>query len=250
MTKFSAKAGLIILIAACVLLLTTTIFRPMEHNILGIVEETNVRKITVTAYGLNVRSGIGTRFTVVDVLYKGEEADVLGKVGNWYIIHTKDDVVGAVSSNYTKPVTPSSKPNPTPQPNPDKSSDLSYQQSKMLELVNSERSKAGLKPLLWDADLARVANYKAIDMVQNNYFSHSSPTYGSPFDMMKQFGIQYRAAGENLAGYNDVIKAHNGLMNSDGHRKNILNSSFTHIGIGVQNSPRYGYVFVQMFVGR
>ncbi len=136
------------------------------------------------------------------------------------------------------------------QPAPQEPSGLSSEQARMLELVNAERTKAGLNPLAWDAELANVANVKAKDMVDNNYFSHTSPTYGSPFDMMKSFGIRYRTAGENLAGYSSVEGAHNGLMNSEGHRKNILNPSFTHIGIGVQRSPRYGYVFVQMFVGR
>ena len=141
-------------------------------------------------------------------------------------------------------------PTETPQPPVENPSGLSAEQSRMLELVNQERAKAGLHALKWDADLARVADLKAQDMVQNNYFSHTSPTYGSPFDMMRNFGIKYRTAGENLAGYNSVEGAHNGLMNSDGHRANILNSSFTHIGIGVQKSPRYGYVFVQMFIGK
>ncbi len=127
---------------------------------------------------------------------------------------------------------------------------LSYEQNRMFELINEERVKAGIKPLVFDTELANVANVKAQDMVDNNYFDHNSPTYGSPFDMMKNFGIRYYAAGENLAGYNNVDKAHVGLMNSDGHRKNILNPNFTHVGIGVCKSPKYGYVFVQMFIGK
>lgn len=127
---------------------------------------------------------------------------------------------------------------------------LSYEQNRMLQLINEERTKAGINPLIFDDELTKVASVKAQDMVDNNYFEHNSPTYGSPFDMMKNFGIQYYAAGENLAGYNNVEKAHIGLMNSDGHRKNILNSNFTHIGIGICKSPKYGYVFVQMFIGK
>lgn len=142
----------------------------------------------------------------------------------------------------TKPVTPEPESPQTEQVG------LSYEQSRMLELVNEERVKAGAKPLVFDTELANVAYAKAKDMVDNNYFSHDSPTYGSPFTMMKNFGIRYSAAGENLAGYNNVDKAHVGLMNSEGHRNNILNSNFTHIGIGVHKSPKYGYVFVQMFI--
>ncbi len=137
-----------------------------------------------------------------------------------------------------------------PTEDPQQATELSYEQNRMLELINEERSKIGANPLIFDEELARVANIKAQDMVDNNYFDHNSPTYGSPFDMMKSFGIRYYAAGENLAGYNNVEKAHVGLMNSDGHRKNILNTNFTHVGIGVCKSPRYGYVFVQMFIGK
>jgi len=148
------------------------------------------------------------------------------------------------------PEQPQTPEQPKTSEQPQTPSGLTAEQARMLELVNQERTKAGLKALEWDAEVARVANIKAQDMVQNNYFSHTSPTYGSPFDMMKSFGIKYRTAGENLAGYNSVEGAHNGLMNSDGHRANILNPNFTHIGIGVQKSPRYGYVFVQMFIGK
>jgi len=143
------------------------------------------------------------------------------------------------------------QPAPTPEEKPEQpSSQIGSQQAQMLEMVNQERAKAGLKPLAWDANLANVAQVKAKDMVDNNYFDHNSPTYGSPFNMMKNFGISYRAAGENLAGSSSVERAHTGLMNSEGHRKNILNSNFTHIGIGVEKSPRYGYVYVQMFIGK
>ena len=117
-------------------------------------------------------------------------------------------------------------------------------------MVNQERTKAGLKPLTWDADLANVAQVKAKDMSDNNYFDHNSPTYGSPFEMMKKFGISYRAAGENLAGSSRAERAHVGLMNSEGHRKNILNPNFTHMGIGVDKSTRYGYIYVQMIIGK
>lgn len=152
------------------------------------------------------------------------------------------------------------QPKPAPQPEPEKKpenkpstqapSSVGGMQGQMLDLVNSERVNSGLKPLIWDGNLAEVAQVKAKDMSDNNYFDHNSPTYGSPFEMMKKFGITYRAAGENLAGSSGVERAHVGLMNSEGHRKNILNPNFTHMGIGVEKSTRYGYVFVQMFVGR
>lgn len=141
--------------------------------------------------------------------------------------------------------TPKPTPAPTPTPNPG-GYQLSASEQEMVRLVNEERQKADVAPLKIDLELSRVARIKSQDMYDNNYFSHTSPTYGSPFDMMKKFGISYRTAGENIAMHNSVQSAHNGLMNSDGHRRNILNPSFTHIGIGIVN----GRYYTQMFIGK
>ncbi|GIP55152.1 hypothetical protein J42TS3_41870 [Paenibacillus vini] len=112
--------------------------------------------------------------------------------------------------------------------------------------MNQERAKQGLKPLAGNAELNNMALAKAKDMSQNNYFDHTSPTYGSPFDMMKKFGISYSYAGENIAmGQKtpaDVVKA---WMNSEGHRANIMNANYNLIGVGYYN----GY-WAQEFVGR
>ena len=87
-------------------------------------------------------------------------------------------------------------------------------------------------------------------MVANNYFSHTSPTYGSPFDMLKNFKVSYRTAGENIAGNATNSGAVNAWMNSSGHKANILNNSFNYTGIGVVKSPKYGKIYVQMFIGK
>ncbi|WP_143055940.1 peptidoglycan-binding protein [Anaerobranca gottschalkii] len=120
----------------------------------------------------------------------------------------------------------------------------------MLELVNQERIRHGLRPLIMDQNIVMVARLKSQDMIVNRYFAHHSPVYGSPFDMMRSFGITFRTAGENLAGSPSVIRAHTNLMNSPGHRANILNPNFTHIGIGIVEGGPYGIMFTQMFVGR
>lgn len=130
------------------------------------------------------------------------------------------------------------------------SGDFAGMEEEMLALINSERAKNSLSPLVMDSQVRQVARMKSQDMVDNDYFSHYSPTYGSPFDMMDEFGIKYVAAGENIAGNSTVEKAHTALMNSAGHRKNILNSQFTHIGIGIKKSDKYGYVFTQMFISK
>lgn len=119
----------------------------------------------------------------------------------------------------------------------------------MVDLVNAERAKNGVAPLTVNYKLTGVARIKAQDMIDNNYFAHNSPTYGSPTDMMKKFGITYRTAGENLAGAPDVDTAHKNLMNSSGHRANILNGNFKEVGIGVVEGGPYGKMFVQMFIG-
>lgn len=141
------------------------------------------------------------------------------------------------------------QPAPAPQ-QPDQTSGLTAAEQQMLNLVNQERAKAGLAPLKADLQLTKLARMKSQDMIAKNYFSHQSPTYGSPFDMMRKYGVTYRTAGENIAGNGSVPGAHTALMNSSGHRANILGSQFTHVGIGIVPGGRYGMMFTQMFVGR
>ncbi len=124
---------------------------------------------------------------------------------------------------------------------------LSYEKE-VVRLVNDIRRENGLNELTYDWELSRVARYKSQDMKDNNYFSHTSPTYGSPFEMMKSFGISYRTAGENIArGYSTPQAVVNGWMNSKGHRANILNASFTRIGVGYVANGKY---WTQMFISK
>lgn len=160
-------------------------------------------------------------------------------------------------SNVEPPAAPAPQPQPQPQPSEPKpqpspapdTSALNADEQRMLQLVNQERAAAGLAPLKANMELVRLARLKAQDMIKLNYFSHTSPTYGSPFDMIKSAGISYRYAGENLAGAYSVDVAHTNLMNSPGHRANILNANFKEVGIGVINGGPYGKMFVQMFIG-
>jgi uncharacterized YkwD family protein/spore coat assembly protein SafA len=119
----------------------------------------------------------------------------------------------------------------------------------VVQLVNQERAKNGLKPLKHNWQVSRVARYKSADMRDRNYFSHTSPTYGSPFDMMKAFRIQYSTAGENIAaGQATAQKVMEGWMNSPGHRKNILNPNYTEIGVGYAAGGSYRHYWTQMFI--
>ena len=123
---------------------------------------------------------------------------------------------------------------------------LSYE-NEVIRLVNEIRGSYGLKPLTVNWELSRIARYKSEDMFNNRYFSHTSPTYGTPFQMVKAFGLSYRTAGENIAyGYRTPAAVVDGWMNSSGHRANILNASYTQIGVGYCASGNY---WTQMFIG-
>jgi uncharacterized YkwD family protein len=150
----------------------------------------------------------------------------------------------------TKPV--SQKPaETTEKPAAATASNVSEFEKQVGNLVNEERKKAGLKPLQLDTKLSDVAREKSKDMMNKGYFSHQSPTYGSPFDMMKQFGITYRAAGENIAkGQQTPQEVMKAWMNSEGHRANILNGSFTHIGVGFVKDSQGMTYWTQMFIGK
>lgn len=121
-------------------------------------------------------------------------------------------------------------------------------EGEVVRLVNIERQTRGLAPLKEDWQLSRVARYKSQDMKDKGYFSHTSPTYGSPFQMMKSFGISYKSAGENIArGQSTPAAVVNAWMNSSGHRANILSKSFTHIGVGYVSG---GHYWTQMFISK
>ncbi|MFD1170982.1 CAP domain-containing protein [Oceanobacillus picturae] len=128
------------------------------------------------------------------------------------------------------------------------SSELSQFEQEVVELTNQERAKQGLSPLKIDTELSKVAREKSSDMASNGYFAHNSPSYGSPFDMMKQFGISYSTAGENIAkGQRTPEEVVNAWMNSEGHRANIMNANFTHIGVGYVEQGNH---WTQQFIGK
>lgn len=121
----------------------------------------------------------------------------------------------------------------------------------VLALVNAERAKQGLGGLTLSAEVCNVATVKAQDMADNGYFDHNSPTYGTPFDMLTSFGVSYASAGENIAaGQQTAEEVVESWMNSEGHRANILNASYTELGVGVAYGGEYGIYWVQMFVGK
>lgn len=130
---------------------------------------------------------------------------------------------------------------------PQLESTVSSYELEVIRLVNEIRQQNGLRPLAANWELSRVARYKSQDMRDNGYFSHNSPTYGTPFQMLSAFGLSYRTAGENIAkGYASPQAVVNGWMNSSGHRANILNASYTQIGVGYVSGGNY---WTQLFIG-
>lgn len=122
------------------------------------------------------------------------------------------------------------------------------QMKEVLNLVNQERAKNGLSALTLNNDLTHIATMKASDMRDKNYFSHNSPTYGTPFEMLQQFGVKYTYAGENIAaGQKTSEQVMNDWMNSSGHRANILNKNYTQLGVGYVTGGEYGTYWVQLF---
>ena len=241
-----------------------------ESSVSGLNE---ITKCKVTADQANVRTGCSNNAPVIQTVNKNSKLDVISKVADWYAVKLSNNEIGFVPQKQVTPVvpdeikpgttasntsiadtTPSGTAQGTKQKTPDttqtNNSALTAQEQEMFKLINQARSEANVPALQADMELTKVARIKSQDMIDNNYFSHNSPKYGSPFDMMKSFGINYVHAGENIAGNQTVQKAHNALMNSPGHRKNILSTDYTHIGIGIQKGGQYGNMFTQQFISK
>ncbi len=216
---------------------------------------------TVTAQDVNLRTGPNTKFDSLAKLKKGQKLTVMGKLGEWYAVYdSTNGNIGAVSSRYLKITEPKTTTAKTNQVKTAKNTvnttaqktvaakviDASPDEKAMLDLVNKARKEKGLNPLAFDEELLKLARMKATDMKNNNYFSHTSSYYGTPFDMMKKYGVKFSIAGENLAGNQSMEKALAAWLKESGN--NIYNKEFTHTGIGVVESPTYGKLFVEMFM--
>ncbi len=209
----------------------------------------------VTATTLNVRSGPGTNYGIVATVKKNEYIRVFAGVGDWYIVQVEGDYVGAVNKKYVKAIYPNSNNSNNSSSNNSNSNSntnttMTADEKEVFDLINKQRTQNGLSALKLDTETLRVARIKAQDMVDNNYFSHNSPTYGTPFQMLNSFKISYKTAGENIAGNSSNSAAVTAWMNSSGHKANILNSSFNYTGIGVVKGSKYGKIYVQLFLGK
>ena len=228
----------------------------------------NVQRVKLTADNVSLRAGCSNNTAAIQNSNKDSKFDVINPVADWYAVNLPNNQVGFVAKNQCTPIVADDKKpdaadttpkgtsssqgvaSPKTPSSQTSSSSLSSAEQEMVKLVNEARSQNNLPALKVDTQLSNVARIKAQDMIDNNYFSHYSPKYGSPFDMMKAFSIHYVNAGENIAGNQSVKNAQNSLMNSPGHRANILNPNYTHIGIGIRKGGPYGNMFSQMFISK
>lgn len=200
-------------------------------------EYTNVDKYYATANSsTNLRGGAGTNFQIIGKLKQDEKVEVIGKIDNFLLIITENNTVGMVRDDLVSKVFNISD------------SEINDKVNELLKLINNEREKNGLIKLQILPRLQEIAMTKAEDMVKNNYFSHESPNYGNPFNMMKNFGITYKSAGENIAGNSSIEGAFNSWISSEKHKQNILSTAYNYIGIGISPSEKYGYIIVTMFI--
>ena len=198
-----------------------------------------------TTDSVNLRGGPGTTFKIISTLSKNTSLKVVGYIDNWYVVVTNKNVVGCIR----KDLLTSAKSN-TSTNNTSSSFSISENEKIIFNLINKARTNAGLPILSKYEQLFKIARLKAIDMVKNSYFSHTSPTYKGPFEMMKSYNISYKVAGENIAGNPNLEAAVNSWLNSQTHKQNILSNSYNYVGIGVEKSDIYGYIIVVMFIGK
>jgi len=151
---------------------------------------------------------------------------------------------------------PEPAPVPTPKPEPpsddprgelDPADSATAKERQVLDMINDDRAEEGLDPLRLDLTLTKLARMKAADLVENNVFSHTSPTYGNPIQMLKSYGITYKSMGENLGTAGNIWVVHYRLLASPGHRANIMDPDFTHVGIGIVPNGS-GVLVCELFV--
>ena len=246
MKEFILKNKICIL-TITISLITLTIF---NHTLaMSDYEKLDYSLGIVNTEYLNMRSGSNITFDAIDLLTKNEYVRIFGKIGEWYIIQNEDDKIGTVHSNYINPVS-NEKAAATNSLTIENENSLTEDENYLLNLINKERNKHNLEDLKIDSELQNIARLKAEDLVKNNYFSHASQTYGTPFEMLKTYNISYKTASENIAGNPDLDNALQTWLNSESHKNNILSNNFNYTGLAVIDSIAYGNIIVQLFIGR
>lgn len=209
----------------------------------------------VTAESLKIRSGLSTENNYIGLLAKDDTVNIYGKIDNWYIVKTENNLVGAVFADYIETSFENEENIQTSSSNVETAeiSDetlLSQDEQIFLNLINNKRIENNLPEFEIDNDLLNLARLKANDIEKNKYFSHTSHTLGTFYEMLSNHNITYSKASENIARNVNSESAIKDLMNSESHRNNILSQDFNYTGIGIVNSVNYGKIFVQIFLAR
>jgi len=249
MKSFLLKNKLILILSFIILILLISLFTKsfgMESY-----ETVSYSLGIVNTDYLNMRSGAGINYTSIDLLNKNEYVRIFGKIGDWYIIQNEENQIGTAHTKYITPteeqkaaVTNTEAVEEVTKVN------LTTEESQLLSIINTERGKNNLPELQIDEELQNVAKLKANDIVQNNYFSHISPTYGTPFEMLKSHNIAYKTASENIAGNSNIQSAYDAWIASESHKDNILSNDYNYTGIAVVDSIAYGKIIVELFIGK
>ncbi len=208
----------------------------------------------VTAESLKIRTGLSTENTHIGLLAKDDTVHIYGKVDNWYIVRTENNLVGAVFADYIEGSYETEKTIETSAnvetAETASSPTLSQDEQIFFNLINNKRIENNLPEFEMDENLLNLARLKANDIVKNKYFSHTSPTFGTLFEMLTNHQVSYSKASENIARNLNADGAIESLMNSESHKKNILSKDFNYTGVAVVNSIEYGKIFVEIFVAK
>ncbi len=248
MNEFLLKNKILIALCSIILILIITLFT--SSFAMAPYEKVDFSLGIVNTDYLNMRSGAGINFDSISILTKNEYVRIYGKIGEWYIVQNEKNQIGTVNEKYITPTNETKAAATNAETIEEVSAvNLTSEENELLSLINAERQKNNLPQFQIDEKLQNVARLKAEDLVQNNYFSHISPTYGTPFEMLKSNSINYKTASENIAGNSSLTDAVNSWLSSDSHKQNILSNDYNYTGIAVVDSIAYGKIIVELFVG-
>lgn len=227
----------------------------LAQGVEGVFQPVIEKECLVTTDYLNLRSGPSVNHPVISLLKRDDRLQIYGEIGAWYVVGLADGTVGVVSNQYVKidTIATASLPEGDSLENvPVKENAVSSEQdddeSLLFGLVNRTRTEQKRQPFTWDEKLNRIARLKAEDMVKNQYFSHNSPDYGTPFVMLKNMGILYKSASENIAVSNDLESTHQDMLKSTAHNANLTSFRYNKMGVGIASNSKGSKIVVQLFI--
>lgn len=230
MIKIQNKYIKIILICILSFIFSLTLLTISSTSAQSVEDIRFTGKVNTTT--LNVRQGPGTNFDICTTLKKEDIVNVIGKVGEWYLIQTSDNIFGLCNNKYI-----------------DDTGEYSAENT-VLNAINVQRDNNKIKKLIMDNKLTEIAKVKAQDIIDNNYFSHNSEKLGTPLEMLNKYDVKYMTVGENIAKSNDIQELVTLVTTSESYKQNSLSNDYNYTGIAILPIDEYEYIYVQLFVGR